>query len=60
MMKETVKIGYVGLGCRGKGMLKKCFAQMADVEIAWLCDVYAPYTCFSLSTVVVSPPITSS
>ena len=43
MMKETIKVGYVGLGARGKGMLKKCFAQMADVEITWLCDVYTPY-----------------
>ena len=42
-MKEKIKVGYVGIGCRGKGMLKKCFALMADVEIAWLCDVYTPY-----------------
>ena len=42
-MKEKIKVGYVGIGCRGKGMLKRCFAQMADVEITWLCDVYTPY-----------------
>ncbi|MBQ8356652.1 MAG: Gfo/Idh/MocA family oxidoreductase [Clostridia bacterium] len=38
-MKESIKIGYVGLGCRGRNVLKNCFSQMADVEIAYLCDL---------------------
>ena len=38
-MKEKIKIGYVGLGRRGKGMLRECFAQMKDVEVAYVCDL---------------------
>ena len=38
-MKEKIRVGYVGLGKRGSGMLKRCFAQMADVEVAYLCDL---------------------
>ncbi len=38
-MKERVKIGYVGLGGRGRGVLEKCFAQMADVDLVALCDL---------------------
>ena len=37
-MKEKIKIGYIGLGRRGTGVLKSNFARMADVEIAVLCD----------------------
>ncbi|MBQ8351452.1 MAG: Gfo/Idh/MocA family oxidoreductase [Clostridia bacterium] len=39
-MKETVKIGYVGLGRRGMAMLRACFSQMPDVEIPIICDLY--------------------
>ena len=38
-MKDTIKIGYIGLGRRGKGMLKACFSQMKDVMIKTLCDL---------------------
>lgn len=41
-MKEKVKIAYLGLGRRGYGVLEKCFAEMADVEITVLCDPYEP------------------
>jgi len=37
--KEKVRVGYIGLGRRGHGMLKGCFAKMADVEVAWICDL---------------------
>lgn len=37
-MKETVNIGYIGLGRRGTGILKNCLCQMEDVRILWLCD----------------------
>jgi len=37
-MKEKIKIGYVGLGRRGYGVLKECFSQMKDVEVVCLCD----------------------
>lgn len=38
-MKNTVKLGYIGLGMRGRSVLKHCIAQMADVDIAYLCDL---------------------
>jgi len=38
-MKDTIKVGYVGLGRRGTGMLKRCFSLMADVEITFICDL---------------------
>lgn len=37
-MKEKIRIGYIGLGRRGTGVLKSCFSEMNDVEIAGLCD----------------------
>ncbi len=36
-MKDKVRIGYIGLGRRGKGVVKN-FAKMEDVEIVYLCD----------------------
>lgn len=41
-MKEKVKIAYFGLGRRGFGVLKDVVSEMADIEIAVLCDVYEP------------------
>ncbi|MBQ5800983.1 MAG: hypothetical protein IIW20_03765, partial [Clostridia bacterium] len=38
-MKNTVKVGYIGLGRRGMAMLEKCFSEMKDVEVTYLCDV---------------------
>ena len=38
-MKEKVRIGYIGLGRRGFGMLKDIFADMNDVEITAVCDL---------------------
>ena len=38
-MKETVKLGYVGLGRRGFGMFNSCFTEMADVQIVAICDL---------------------
>lgn len=37
--KKIVRIGYVGCGARGQGVLRECLAQMNDVEIAVLCDL---------------------
>ena len=37
-MKEKIKIGYIGCGRRGRGMVKSCFGKMRDVEIKYLCD----------------------
>ncbi len=37
-MKEKIKIGYIGLGGRGLGVLKDSFLLMKDVEIKYLCD----------------------
>ena len=38
-MKEKIKLAFVGIGRRGYGMLKECFAKMGDVEITALCDI---------------------
>ena len=38
-MKQKVKVGYVGLGRRGSHVLEHCLCEMADVEIAYLCDL---------------------
>ena len=37
--KTVVRIGYVGCGARGQGMLRECFAHMHDVEIPVICDL---------------------
>ena len=37
-MKETVNIGYIGLGRRGSGILQRCLRHMEDVNILYLCD----------------------
>ena len=37
-MKERIKIGYVGCGRRGYGVLKHCFSRMIDVDIVAICD----------------------
>lgn len=39
-MKEKIKVGYVGLGRRGTGVLKANFARMPDVDIVYMCDRY--------------------
>ena len=38
-MKKTVKIGYIGLGRRGTGMLRDFLLKMKDVETTWVCDL---------------------
>ena len=37
-MKEKIKVGYIGLGRRGRYVLYKCFGAMKDVEITTVCD----------------------
>ena len=37
-MKETLKIGYIGLGRRGSGILQRCLCKMEDAQILYLCD----------------------
>ena len=37
-MKEIVKIGYIGLGRRGSGILRRSLCHMEDVQILYLCD----------------------
>ncbi len=37
-MKEKIKLGYIGLGHRGFGVMQKCIAEMEDVEVVALCD----------------------
>ena len=35
--KDKVRLGYIGLGRRGRGMLRNLL-QMNDVEVVWICD----------------------
>ena len=37
-MKETINVGYIGLGRRGIGVLKDCLCYMDDIAITFLCD----------------------
>ncbi len=39
-MKEKIKIGYIGVGRRGSGVLRECFSQMKDVEVKIICDLF--------------------
>ena len=38
-MKEKIRVGYIGLGRRGKGILDHIVSEMADIEIVSICDV---------------------
>lgn len=38
-MGNTVKVGVIGFGRRGKGLLSKVIAKMDDVEILAICDL---------------------
>ncbi|MBO5221237.1 MAG: Gfo/Idh/MocA family oxidoreductase [Clostridia bacterium] len=38
-MKEKIRVGYVGLGRRGCGVLKANFALMPDVDLVYMCDL---------------------
>ena len=49
-MNEKFKIGFIGYGRRGKGMLKT-IASLPDVEVAAVCD---------LRDQVRSPPLSRS
>lgn len=39
-MKDIVKIGVIGLGARGMGLLQGILLQMEDVEVTTVCDLY--------------------
>ena len=39
---DTIRMGFIGVGNRGSQLLN-WFRENKDVEIAALCDVYAPY-----------------
>ena len=39
-MKEKIKVGVVGLGSRGFGILEGIMLPMEDVEIVGVCDLY--------------------
>ncbi|MCQ6561732.1 Gfo/Idh/MocA family protein [Paenibacillus mendelii] len=40
-MGETVKVGVIGLGGRGMGLLDQVILKMDQVEVAAVCDLYA-------------------
>ena len=37
-MKNTIKVGYIGCGRRGRSIINTCLSRMRDVEIKYLCD----------------------
>ena len=37
-MKNTIKVGYIGCGRRGRSIIQTCLSKMRDVEIKYLCD----------------------
>lgn len=37
---KTLKIGIIGLGCRGKALLEQVILDMEDITIAGVCDEY--------------------
>lgn len=39
-MKENLKIGVIGLGCRGLSLLENVMIPMEDVTIVAVCDLY--------------------
>ena len=39
MMKERIKIGYIGLGRRGMAVLRQNLVFMKDIEISTICDL---------------------
>lgn len=38
-MNNRIKIGYIGLGRRGRYMMENCIVDMPDIEIAAICDI---------------------
>lgn len=38
-MKEKIKLGYIGIGRRGRSMLDNCYSKMDDVDIVAICDI---------------------
>ena len=40
-MSEKLRVGVVGLGQRGTGLLKDLFLNMPNIEISAVCDVYS-------------------
>lgn len=38
-MKEKIKLGYIGMGRRGRSMLNGCYSKMDDVDIVAICDL---------------------
>jgi len=41
-VNDTIRMGFIGIGNRGSQLLER-FRANEDVEVAALCDVYAPY-----------------
>lgn len=39
-MKEKLKIGVIGLGCRGSGLLEAVMLPMSDIDVVAVCDRY--------------------
>lgn len=50
-MKERLKIGVVGLGGRGLGILKDIMLPMEDVDVLGVCDLYEDRTKYGVDAV---------
>lgn len=37
---ENLKLGFVGMGCRGMGLLENVLSQFPDVDVTAVCDSY--------------------
>ena len=37
---KDIKVGVIGLGARGSGMLKSVVLQVPGVSVLWVCDLY--------------------
>lgn len=57
-MKEKIKIGYIGLGRRGFGVLKGNVSDMDDVEIAMICDQPIVESKYCLDAIVKDESVT--
>ena len=40
-MKELLRVGVVGLGCRGMELLRACILPQKDVQVVAVCEQYA-------------------
>ena len=55
---DRVRLGFIGLGRQGRGLLKT-FIRNKEVEVAALCDVYAPQLKQAMNEAKIEAPVFS-